>query len=126
MATEFDIRAYEQMEKPVIIVVTSCYVTRYNRLQRYTLRDYYCSLKTYCCWNKLMLDNTADIKLRLLEQSAVVDEKMKKYEYTLRDYYCSLKTYCCWNKLMLDNTADIKLRLLEQSAAVDEKMKKYD
>ncbi|GJT40020.1 DNA helicase [Tanacetum coccineum] len=30
MATEFDIRAYEQMEKPVIIVVTSCCVTRYN------------------------------------------------------------------------------------------------
>nr|GEU93273.1 hypothetical protein [Tanacetum cinerariifolium] len=39
-----------------------------------TLRDYYCRLKTYCCWYKLkLLDDAASIKLRLLEQSAVVD-----------------------------------------------------
>nr|GFD35996.1 hypothetical protein [Tanacetum cinerariifolium] len=44
------------------------------------LRDYYCWLKTYCCWYKLkLLDNTADSRLRVLEQSAVVDDKMKKY-----------------------------------------------
>nr|GEV08855.1 hypothetical protein [Tanacetum cinerariifolium] len=43
------------------------------RLQRYTLRDYYYWLNTYCCWYMLMLlDNVADIKLRLLEQSDVV------------------------------------------------------
>nr|GEX66582.1 hypothetical protein [Tanacetum cinerariifolium] len=37
--------------------------------------------ETYCCWCKLMLlDDAADIKLRLLEQSAAVDEKRKKYE----------------------------------------------
>nr|GEU70159.1 putative reverse transcriptase domain-containing protein [Tanacetum cinerariifolium] len=37
--------------------------------------------ETYYCQYKLMLlDNAADIKLRLLEQSAAVDEKMKKYE----------------------------------------------
>ncbi|GJY01946.1 50S ribosomal protein L31, chloroplastic [Tanacetum coccineum] len=30
---KFDIRAYEQMEKPVIIVVVACCVTRYNGLQ---------------------------------------------------------------------------------------------
>nr|GEV59454.1 hypothetical protein [Tanacetum cinerariifolium] len=39
--------------------------------KEYTLRDYYCWLKTYCCWYKLkLLDDAADIKLRLLEQSA--------------------------------------------------------
>nr|GEW96473.1 DNAse I-like superfamily protein [Tanacetum cinerariifolium] len=44
------------------------------QLQGFTLRDYYCWLKTYFCWYKLMLlDNAADIKLRLLEQSAAVD-----------------------------------------------------
>nr|GEU86650.1 hypothetical protein [Tanacetum cinerariifolium] len=43
-------------------------------LQRYTLKDYYCWLKTYCCWCKLMLlVDAADIKLRLLEQSAAAD-----------------------------------------------------
>nr|GEX74974.1 hypothetical protein [Tanacetum cinerariifolium] len=39
----------------------------------------------------------ADIKLRLLEQSAAIDFK----EYMLRDYYCWLKTYYCWYKLKL-------------------------
>ncbi|GKC12851.1 DNA helicase [Tanacetum coccineum] len=33
MATEFNIREYETMEKPVVILVTSCYVTRYNGLK---------------------------------------------------------------------------------------------
>nr|GEW71889.1 hypothetical protein [Tanacetum cinerariifolium] len=46
--------------------------------KEYTLRDYYCWLKTYCCWYKLkLLDNVADSRLRLLEQSAAND-KMKK------------------------------------------------
>nr|GEX05430.1 hypothetical protein [Tanacetum cinerariifolium] len=32
-----------------------------------------------CCWYKLtLLDNAADSRLRLLEQSAAVDEKMKE------------------------------------------------
>nr|GEW30489.1 hypothetical protein [Tanacetum cinerariifolium] len=36
-------------------------------------KDYYCWLKTYCCSCKLkLLDDAADIKLRLVEQSAVV------------------------------------------------------
>nr|GEY56377.1 hypothetical protein [Tanacetum cinerariifolium] len=36
--------------------------------------------KTYCCQVKLkLLNDAADIKLRLLKQSAAVDEKMKKY-----------------------------------------------
>nr|GEY04106.1 hypothetical protein [Tanacetum cinerariifolium] len=48
--------------------------------KEYTLRDYYCWLKTYCFWYKLkLLDNAADSRLRLLEQSAAVDDKMKKY-----------------------------------------------
>nr|GEY55482.1 hypothetical protein [Tanacetum cinerariifolium] len=43
------------------------------------LRDYYYWLKTYCCQVKLMLlDDVADIKLRLQEQSAAVEEKMKE------------------------------------------------
>nr|GEW90790.1 retrovirus-related Pol polyprotein from transposon TNT 1-94 [Tanacetum cinerariifolium] len=48
--------------------------------KEYTLRDYYCWLKTYCCSYKLkLLDSDADSRLRLLEQSAAVDDKMKKY-----------------------------------------------
>nr|GFC99580.1 hypothetical protein [Tanacetum cinerariifolium] len=48
--------------------------------KEYTLRDHYCWLKTYCCWKKLkLLDNAADSRLRLLEQSVAVDDKMKKY-----------------------------------------------
>nr|GEW87420.1 hypothetical protein [Tanacetum cinerariifolium] len=51
---------------------------RRQQLQEYTLRDYYCWLKTYCCWYKLkLLDNAADSRLRLLEESAAND-KMKK------------------------------------------------
>nr|GEW64481.1 hypothetical protein [Tanacetum cinerariifolium] len=47
--------------------------------KEYTLRNYYCWLKTYCCWYKLkLLDNAADSRLRLLEESAAADEKMKK------------------------------------------------
>nr|GEW95062.1 hypothetical protein [Tanacetum cinerariifolium] len=59
-------------------------------LKEYTLRDYYCWLKTYCCWYKLnLLDNVADSRLRLLEQSDVVDEKMMKYK--LLTPYSSLR-----------------------------------
>nr|GEV21047.1 hypothetical protein [Tanacetum cinerariifolium] len=40
--------------------------------KEYALRDYY-------CWYKLkLLDNAADSRLRLLEQSAAADDKMKK------------------------------------------------
>nr|GEW45593.1 copia protein [Tanacetum cinerariifolium] len=47
--------------------------------KEFTLRDYYCWLKTYYCWYKLkLLDNAADSRLRLLEQSAAADDKMKK------------------------------------------------
>nr|GEZ39384.1 hypothetical protein [Tanacetum cinerariifolium] len=47
--------------------------------KEYTLRDYYCWLKTYCCWYKLkLLDNAADTKLILLEESVAADDKMKK------------------------------------------------
>nr|GFA41235.1 hypothetical protein [Tanacetum cinerariifolium] len=45
--------------------------------KEYTLRDYYCWLKTYCCWYKLkMLDNVADLRLRLLKESAAADDKI--------------------------------------------------
>nr|GEV62303.1 putative ribonuclease H-like domain-containing protein [Tanacetum cinerariifolium] len=47
--------------------------------KEYTLRDYYCWLKTYCYWYKLkLLDNAANSRLRLLEQSAAANDKMKK------------------------------------------------
>nr|GEV97777.1 hypothetical protein [Tanacetum cinerariifolium] len=47
--------------------------------KEYTLRDYYCWLKTYCCWYKLkLLDNAADSRLRLLEESDAVVEKIKE------------------------------------------------
>nr|GEU55818.1 retrovirus-related Pol polyprotein from transposon TNT 1-94 [Tanacetum cinerariifolium] len=47
--------------------------------KEYTLRDYYCWLKTYSDWYKLkLLDNAADSRLRQLEESAVADDKMKK------------------------------------------------
>nr|GEX25681.1 hypothetical protein [Tanacetum cinerariifolium] len=47
--------------------------------KEYTLRDYYCWLKTYYCLYKLkLLDNAAASRLRLLEQSAAADDKMKK------------------------------------------------
>nr|GEV54895.1 hypothetical protein [Tanacetum cinerariifolium] len=47
--------------------------------KEYTLKDYYCWLKTCCCWYKLkLLVDAADSRLRLLEESAVVDDKMKK------------------------------------------------
>nr|GEW10196.1 ribonuclease H-like domain-containing protein [Tanacetum cinerariifolium] len=50
-----------------------------KNFKEYTLRYYYCWLKTYCCWYKLkLLDDAADIKLRLLEQSVAADDKMKK------------------------------------------------
>nr|GEW52892.1 hypothetical protein [Tanacetum cinerariifolium] len=47
--------------------------------KEFTLRDFYCWLKTYCCWYKLkLLDNAADSRLRLLKQSVAADDKMKK------------------------------------------------
>nr|GEX35112.1 hypothetical protein [Tanacetum cinerariifolium] len=47
--------------------------------KEYTLRDYYCWLKTYCCWYKLkLLDNAADSRLRLLEESVAADDEIKK------------------------------------------------
>nr|GEW00124.1 hypothetical protein [Tanacetum cinerariifolium] len=47
--------------------------------KEYTLKYYYCWLKTYYCWYKLkLLDNAADSRLKLLEESAAADDKMKK------------------------------------------------
>nr|GEU97400.1 reverse transcriptase domain-containing protein [Tanacetum cinerariifolium] len=41
--------------------------------KEYTLRDYYYWLKTYCYWYKLLLlDNAADLRLRLLEQRPTI------------------------------------------------------
>nr|GEV13122.1 putative ribonuclease H-like domain-containing protein [Tanacetum cinerariifolium] len=47
--------------------------------KEYTLRDYYYWLKTYCCLYKLkLLDNAVNSRLRLLEESVVANEKIKK------------------------------------------------
>nr|GEY35927.1 hypothetical protein [Tanacetum cinerariifolium] len=46
--------------------------------KEYILRDYYYWLKTYYCWYKLkLLDNAADSRLRLLEESVAADKKIK-------------------------------------------------
>nr|GEY22058.1 ribonuclease H-like domain-containing protein [Tanacetum cinerariifolium] len=46
--------------------LTSFGVDAVEDFKEYTLRDYYCWLKTYCCWYKLkLLDNAADSRLRL-------------------------------------------------------------
>nr|GEY51240.1 hypothetical protein [Tanacetum cinerariifolium] len=46
--------------------------------KEYTLRDYYCWLKTYYCWYKLkLLDDAVGPRLRLPEESDAADEKMK-------------------------------------------------
>nr|GEU58989.1 ribonuclease H-like domain-containing protein [Tanacetum cinerariifolium] len=59
--------------------LTSFGVDAVEDFNEYTLMDYYCSLKTYCCWYKLkLLDNAADSRLRLLEKSVAADDKMKK------------------------------------------------
>nr|GEU43315.1 reverse transcriptase domain-containing protein [Tanacetum cinerariifolium] len=64
---------------PLTICPNSFGVDAVEDFKEYTLRDYYCWLKTYCCLYKLkLLDDAADIKLRLLEQSAAADDKMKK------------------------------------------------
>nr|GEZ94716.1 hypothetical protein [Tanacetum cinerariifolium] len=51
---------------------------RRQQQEGYRPEDYYCWLKTYCCWYKLkLLDDAAGSRLRLLEESAAADEKMK-------------------------------------------------
>nr|GEU29728.1 hypothetical protein [Tanacetum cinerariifolium] len=69
----------ESMIRPKGKLSASFGVDAVEDFKEYTLRDYYCWLKTYCCWYKLkLLDNAADIKLRVPEESAAADVKMKK------------------------------------------------
>nr|GEW98928.1 hypothetical protein [Tanacetum cinerariifolium] len=50
-----------------------------SNFKEYMLRDYCYWLKTYNYWYKLkLLDNAADPRLSLLEESTVANEKMKK------------------------------------------------
>nr|GEW89664.1 hypothetical protein [Tanacetum cinerariifolium] len=97
-----NVRLEVKEESEVSLELLSFGVDAAEDFKENMLRDYCCWLKTYCCWCKLMLlDDAADIKLRLLEQN-VVDERMKantKYllllEYLLNDvsisYYCQYK-----------------------------------
>nr|GEX37526.1 hypothetical protein [Tanacetum cinerariifolium] len=63
----------------ILLVERSFRVDAIEDFKEYTLRNYYCWLKTYYCWYMLkLLDNAADSRLRLLEQSAAVDDKIKK------------------------------------------------
>nr|GFA00401.1 retrovirus-related Pol polyprotein from transposon TNT 1-94 [Tanacetum cinerariifolium] len=65
-----------------ILMMFSFGVDAVEDFKKNMLRDYNCCLKTYCCWYKLkLLDNAANSRLRLLEQSVAVDVKMKKYHY---------------------------------------------
>nr|GEV76114.1 hypothetical protein [Tanacetum cinerariifolium] len=62
-----------------LLTLKSFGVDAVEDFKEYTLKDYYCWLKTYCCWYKLkLLDNAADLRLRLLEESAAANEKMKR------------------------------------------------
>nr|GEY29223.1 copia protein [Tanacetum cinerariifolium] len=80
----------------------NCFSNKVIFEQLTLMGDYYCWLKTYCCWYKLkLLDNAADTKLRLLEESATADDKMKKNtknktdleDQSLDDLFNSLKIY---------------------------------
>nr|GEW42552.1 DNA-directed DNA polymerase [Tanacetum cinerariifolium] len=63
----------------ILLVKRSFGVDAVEDFKEYTLRDYYCWLKIYCWWYKLKeLDNAADSRLRLLEESDAADEKMKR------------------------------------------------
>nr|GEV53606.1 hypothetical protein [Tanacetum cinerariifolium] len=61
-------------------VLISCMLMLFNfrvdatkDFKEFTLKGYYCWLKTYCCWCKLkLLDNVADSRLRLLEQNLLI------------------------------------------------------
>nr|GEU41585.1 ribonuclease H-like domain-containing protein [Tanacetum cinerariifolium] len=71
--------------------------------KEYTLRDYYYWLKTYCCWYKLMLlDNAADSRLRLLEQST----KMRIEQYFL------MANYSLW-EVILNGDSPITTRVID-------------
>nr|GEX36366.1 hypothetical protein [Tanacetum cinerariifolium] len=61
-----------------ITYFTMSFVVGFKECINLLLRDYYCWLKTYWCWYKLkLLDDVAGLRLRRLEESAAVDEKMK-------------------------------------------------
>nr|GEV08681.1 uncharacterized mitochondrial protein AtMg00810-like [Tanacetum cinerariifolium] len=67
-----DVRLEVEKESKVSLKLLSFGVDATKDFKEYNLRDYYCWLKTYCCWYKLkLLDDAADIKLRLMEQSVV-------------------------------------------------------
>nr|GEY29261.1 retrovirus-related Pol polyprotein from transposon TNT 1-94 [Tanacetum cinerariifolium] len=68
-----------------ILMLFSFGVDAVEDFKEYTLRDYYCWLKTCCCWYKLkLLDNAADTKLKLLEESAAADDKIKNYDWSFQ------------------------------------------
>nr|GEW91865.1 reverse transcriptase domain-containing protein [Tanacetum cinerariifolium]GEW98317.1 reverse transcriptase domain-containing protein [Tanacetum cinerariifolium] len=92
-------------------------------LQEYTLRDYYCWLKTYCCWYKLkLLDDATDIKLRLLEQSAAAapysslrdkDLQESKDPQVIRiKQYFLMTDYSLW-EVILNGDAPLLKRVIE-------------
>nr|GEW56335.1 hypothetical protein [Tanacetum cinerariifolium] len=64
----------------IVSVLWRSHYNVYNQSDHLAGREKISLDKTYCCWYKLMLlDNAADSRLRLLEQSAAIDDKMKKY-----------------------------------------------
>nr|GEU39582.1 ribonuclease H-like domain-containing protein [Tanacetum cinerariifolium] len=75
-------------------------------LQRYSLRDYYCWLKTYCCWCKLMLlDDAVDIKIRLPEQSAAIGKIRIEHYFLMTDY-------SLW-EVILNGDSPVPIRVIE-------------
>nr|GEU63177.1 putative ribonuclease H-like domain-containing protein [Tanacetum cinerariifolium] len=81
--------------------------------KEYTPRDYYCWLKTYCCWYKLKLfDNADDSRLRLLEQSDAADDKMKKYHKMRIEQYFLMIDYPLW-EVILNGDSPIPTRVID-------------
>ncbi|GJT40019.1 DNA helicase [Tanacetum coccineum] len=99
MATEFDIHAYEQMEKPVIIAVTSCCVTRYNGL-----RDAHTSHK--CNSNSRRSKSTTS-------------NKRKQEIVSLLRFYLKLShktTSYCFKAIMGDGSATVSITCFSDQA----------
>nr|GEW02126.1 hypothetical protein [Tanacetum cinerariifolium] len=116
----FDLVAYTDSDYAGTILDRKS--TTGSHFKEYTLRDYYCWLKSYCCWYKLkLLDNAADTKLRLLEESAAADDKMKKN--TKIEQYFLMTDYSLW-EVILNSDSPIPTRVIDDAKNLMEAIEK--
>nr|GEU86997.1 hypothetical protein [Tanacetum cinerariifolium] len=83
--------------------------------KEYLVRDYYCWLKTYCCcYNLKLLDDTTDIKLRLLEQSAGggIDMHYHLMRIMRIEQYFLMTDYSLW-EVILNGDSPIPTRVID-------------